>query len=361
VKKQFNHKTAILSLASVFLFLSGCGSPQPSTWWGIRSLTGKDDKDSSVQTQAPITPTSQNKKKWWKPFSKGEEKPATKRTTADDIPDKDFVDPLLEPALAQMERHDFRGAKQKLLEVIRENPAHSEAYRNLGDCHYNLMEFPEAIDTYVKARQLDASNNLALRGKGFAHLHYAKQFWKLYAGARTELKDNPTPANNKRAQDLMLKSDENFQLALELFQRYLALFPNDSEATFGRAMAADGASRRFYSNAIGLLRKQRATDANAWAQDCLDIIDEGLEAIKLRIDQHREEAESRILAGALFLRRASLLKEFGQDQQAGVDINKSASIYQSVLTEIDRDNRQALAGLEECKSMQAQWKTGGGE
>ncbi len=248
-----------------------------------------------------------------------------------------------------VKRHKFQEAKELLVKVVQKDPKHAEAFRWLGDCYYNLMELEYAIAAYSETRSLDPHNYFALRGKGLAHLHYGHEFWSKYEDALRN-------SNSSEAHENLGEAHQNYKLSLELLQRCLHVFPGDKDAMYGRAMAAEGASRKLYANAVGLLKKGRKEDAHAWAGNCLQIIDEGIEAAKLRINDHPDLPGPRKLVAGLFFRRAMLRKNFGKPAAAIEDLGKAMTIHKQVFEEIDPGNKHAKQEMDRCKAYLERWQ-----
>ncbi len=323
--------------------LVGCRTPQPSTWPGIRNIGSGDEQTAS-------RPAPRKDKPRWKFWQRGEQRPEKSTTgrvrrepAPERVPGSDF-----DRAVRLVKAYKFEQAEQLLNKVVEENPNRSEAWRWIGDCRYNLLRFEEAIDAYVRARELDPNNYLALRGKGFAHLHLGRRWYKDY-------KKGVQNKDNEQAHEALGKAHENFKLSLELLRECMRLVPGDNEAMYGHAMGAEGTSRKLYSNAVVLLRQNKTTKAHAWAERCMDIIDEGIRAAKLRIDEYPEDPNPRALVAGLFYRRAMLLKEFGRTENALIALKKAEATQQSILSDIDADNRPAQQALASYRQLAQQW------
>lgn len=332
----------LLSLTASLWILPGCWTP-----------FGDDDTPEPPRTSVS---DSGEKKSWWQVW-KSDPKPTGPRVRNDDgYPPSSYETGRAdeEPsdflrATELVKQHQFEQAKQLLANVTAQNPNHAEAYRWLGDCFYNLMELDDAVGAYSHARELDPTNYFALRGKGFSHLHLGHEHWRKYEDAlRSQRRDI--------AETALSDAHDNYKRSLELLQQALRVFPGDNEAMYGRAMAAEGASRKLYANAVGLLKKGDRQNAQAWAENCLDIIDEGIEAAKVRVREFPDRAGPRKLAGGLFFRRAMLLKAFGEKNMAMGELKKAIATQESILGEIDAGNQHALAELERCKQYLAQWE-----
>lgn len=344
---QFYRSVALKALLALALpVLAGC-SPWPF---------GNKDKGDEPPVEKPRASAEKTGTSWYKPTTwfRGDGKDNHEEDNTPPVEVKNAPDPepttsygkgvrLIREAVMETSddraRSKFKQAKDLLLQAVQESPSDSEVYRWLGDCYYNLLELEDAIQAYVKARQLDPTNYTALRGKGFAHLHLGRELYRQYRVA-TANKDA------KAAEECLAKAHDNFQLALEILRECLKTLPGDSEAMYGRAMACEGASRKLYSNAVVCLGNNDTARANSWAENCRSIIDEGIEAATFRVNDHMKEPNSRVLMGNLFYRRAWLYKKFGQPEQAMIDIKKAIDTQRSILADIDPGNEPAKQALD---------------
>ena len=338
-------------LAAVGLALGGC---TPKAWPGVRSFY-KDSQDEPApkKTKKPAAAESGEAKKWWNPFGggkKGDPSRSEPSSGASEPMSGDFAQ-----GVRLVKSHQFAEAKTVFQSVSEQNPKSDEACRWLGDCHYNLMELQPAIDAYARATEINPNNYFALRGRGFALLYLGHDVWRAYEEAcgRKEY---------EAAQGHLTQAHENYKLGLEVLQKCMQLYPGDDEASYGRAMAAEGASRLLYSNAVTLQKKSKKTEAEAWADNCMQIVDEGIKAAEVRIQKRPDENPPgpRALVGGLFLRRAVLLKEFGQTDQALVDLDKAITMHKAILAEVDRNNVKAQGQFKQCEELKAKWQSEGG-
>lgn len=331
------------SLSALLMAVALTGCSGPGSWF----------KRSEAPPPPRANDSTEGKRVWYAPWrkTKATHKPASlDPVTSTDVTPRDTQPPSeFTRATELVKAHKFEQAKGMLIDVLNKNPNHAEAYRWLGDCYYNLMELNDAIRAYSTARELDPQNYFALRGKGFSHLHLGHEHWR---GYETALQSQ----NRDGAHQELSDAHESYKRALELLQQCLKLFAGDSEAMYGRAMAAEGASRKLYANAVGLLRKGKKTDAHAWAENCVEIIDEGIEAAKIRIREFPDRPGPRKLVGGLFFRRAMLLKQFGQNEQAAMELEKAAMTWQSILDDIDPNNSYAKRELERCRASLEKWR-----
>lgn len=72
-----------------------------------------------------------------------------------------YVDALINLSKAYTLLNEFELAKEMLKKVIQINPLLPEAYNNLGTVQYEMKNYLEAINSYIRAIDLDTSNNLA--------------------------------------------------------------------------------------------------------------------------------------------------------------------------------------------------------
>jgi len=313
----------------------------------------KGDDESTAQRRTPRstaeaaeTPAAP-KRPWWKPW--GGAKTQKPRPAVAEKADEPRPSTKFDQAVLLVKEFKFEPAMRLLKDVLEENPNYGEAWRWLGDCQYNLLSFDEAIAAYIKARELDPTNYLALRGKGFSHLHLGRRDYKEY-------KEAVDAKETEKANEAMTSAHENFRLSLELLRECMRLVPADNEAMYGRAMAAEGTSRKLYSNAVVLLRSDKTTQAHAWAERCLEIIDEGIEAAKYRINEYLDDPNPRALVAGLFYRRAVLLKEFDRAENAVIALQKAIDTQKSILGDIDKDNKAAIVALQNYDKLMQTWR-----
>lgn len=248
--------------------------------------------------------------------------------------DDNLQDPDFDYAVKCIKEQNYAEAKHLLLNVTQRHSDSSSAWRWLGDCHYNLLELPEAIKAYQRALTIHPENYFALRGEAFAHLHQGHEFWRI--GKRKEAHDD-------------------YKIALKELHDCLRVYPGDMEAMYGLSMAAEGASRRLYQNAITQLRANNKELAESDARNCLEVIDEGITASRQRIYKNPEEIGPRSIAGGLFQRRAILQRDFNRLNEALDDITQAINAYQSILA-ISPNNYLAKGEMDKCQKLQARWE-----
>lgn len=314
---------------------SGC---EPGSWWGVRHVKGifEDKDESAAEEPSEKEESSKAKKKEKKEKKKEKKASVTTEEEGGAIPPTGEIESTdLERGKQLVREERFAEAKVILLDVTRKEPNNPEAWRWLGESQYNLMQLEEAIESFQKALDLDPKNYYSLRGGAFARLHHGHQLWK---ARRID-----------EAHDLYRKALEDLQLCLRMK-------PSDMEAMYGRAMAAEGASRKLYTNAVGYLSSGKRQQAEVEARNCMEVIDEGIKAAQQRIYAYEREAGPRILAGGLYMRRACLLKEFDTKDQAIRDMEKAIELYSSVVKDVDPENSLAQSKLRECESLLSAWK-----
>lgn len=301
--------------------------PGVGGWWGVRHIKKAFSGDSQGNAYNNSEDPNNDPNI---PFSAtASEEP----TNPDEVwmsEDKAVTDEEYATAKELVAQQQFIEAKDILQNIIQRHPDSSSAWRWLGDCYYNLLELPEAIKAYQKARSLYPENYFAMRGEGFAHLHYGNELWKV--------------GDRRNAHD-------QYRQALRTLQECMRIYPGDAEALYGRSMAAEGASRRLYQNAITLLRADRKTEAESEAGICVEVIDEGIESARQRLLKNPDELGPIIITGGLFQRRAVLLMNFERYPLALNDVNKAIKAYEAVAS-ISPGNQLAEKELAKCLKYQ---------
>ena len=303
------------------------GSGEESGWWGSRKIRGvfKGDGDSAQPQpdkpgQQDVTPVT----------------PDGDYNSAERWSDEQYnlADPEFTFATERVLEQKYAEAKHILLNVVGRHPNNTAAWRWLGDCHYNLLELEQAVEAYQKAINIYSENYFALRGLGFAYLHLGHDFWR--AGKRQE-------------------AHEQYRKSLRALQDCLRVFPADIEAMYGLSMAAEGASRRLYQNAITQIRAGNRELAEAEMRNCLEVIDVGIESARQRMYKNSDEIGPRSVVGGLFQRRAILQHGFKRLSGAIEDMGQAVRAYQSIL-EISPGNYLAKGELERCQELLKKWE-----
>ena len=259
--------------------------------------------------------------------------------------------PQFENAVALVKENRFGEAKGMLIAETSRNPSNAAAWRWLGDCHYNLLELDDAVSCYQRSLDQDPNDYYALRGQGFAYLHRGHEHWR-------RMQEEVASGQKEQAAGTFAQAHENYKKSLELLGLCLRRAPNDGEAIYGEAMAAEGASRKLYSNAISYLKlPDQRERAELFAENCLTVINKGIERSRERAKLNPGESGPRALLGGLYLRKAILYNQLGKTDLALVEIKNARDVQQSILDEIDKNNATAQKGVKECE---AYWEAWGG-
>ncbi len=306
--------------------------------WGVRhvrNLFHSDDNDNDAKNEVTTTTTddsiSFSKTDKGAEFVEEKEVTVTERWNPSDA---ELQDPDYEYAKKAVRQGNYSEAKHLLLNVVKRHPDSTKAWSWLGDSHYNLLELEQAIQAYRKALTLYPENYFAMRGEGFARLHLGFDLWR--SGRRRE-------------------AHEEFRQSLKILQDCLRIYPGDLEAMYGRSLAAEGASRKLYQNAVSQLRRENKEMAESEARNCMEVIDEGIESARQRMYKNPDEVGPRSIAGGLFQRRAILQKTFNRLSSAVEDMEQAIKAYESIL-QISPDNYLAKAELKKCKSYLGKWE-----
>ncbi len=261
--------------------------------------------------------------------------------------------PQFENAVRMVKENRFTEAKAILgYETVR-NPANAAAWRWLADCHYNLLELDDAIRCYQRSLELDQGDYYALRGQGFSYLHRGHEYWR-------RMQEEVARSRKEEAASTFSLAHDDYKRALEMLGLCLRRAPNDGEAIYGEAMAAEGASRKLYSNAISYLKlgPEQRERAELFAENCLTVINKGIERSRERSRQEPGDSGPRALLGGLYLRKATLYHQLGRNDQALIELRNARDVQRSILDEIDKNNATAQRALQEAESLWEQW--GGG-
>lgn len=250
-----------------------------------------------------------------------------------------YANPEFDEAIRLVQNDNFVQARAAFLKIAERNPADDEAWRWIGDCNYNLMELHKALEAYQEARRLNPRNYYAQRGEGLARLHYGHELWR--SGKQRE-------------------AHEQYRQSIEILQNCTRQYPGDMDAMYGRAMAAEGASRLLYMNAILLLSKREQQLAERELRNCLDVIVEGVQAAELvtqaMTDGGQEAASVGPLniSGGLYQRHATLLHTFKRDDDALQTMQLAAERYRMIL-QVDPTNLKAQEELARCRAKLQEW------
>ncbi len=258
--------------------------------------------------------------------------------------------PQFENAVRLVKENRFSEAKNLLSSETSRNPSNAAAWRWLADCHYNLLELDEAVDCYQRSLERDPNDYYALRGQGFAYLHRGHEYWRL-------MQEEVSKGSKEKAAETFANAHDNYKKSLEMLGLCLRRAPTDGEAVYGEAMAAEGASRKLYSNAISYLKlgPSQRERAELFAENCITVINKGIERAKERAKQNPGDAGPRALLGGLYLRKAILYNQLGKNEQALIELRNSRDVQKSILDEIDKNNTTAKRNLSECESYWEAW------
>jgi tetratricopeptide (TPR) repeat protein len=261
--------------------------------------------------------------------------------------------PRFENAVGLVKDNRFGEARAILLEEASRQPS-AAVWRWLGDCQYNLLELEPAIASYARALELDPNDYYALRGQGFALLHHGHEYWR-------KMQEEVARGNKEEGARIFSQAHENYKKALDQLGLCLRRAPNDGEAIYGEAMAAEGASRKLYSNAISFLKlgpeRENRERAEVFAENCLDVINRGIARSRERARLSPGDSGPRALLGGLYLRKAILYQQLGKMDLALIELKSAHDVQQSILDEIDKNNATAQRSLRECE---AYWNSWGG-
>jgi tetratricopeptide (TPR) repeat protein len=263
--------------------------------------------------------------------------------------DAPTTSPQFDNAVRLVKDNRFGEAKAILLAETSRNPSSAASWRWLGDCQYNLLELESAINSYTRALEFDPNDYYALRGMGFARLHRGHEYWRnMQEVVRTD---------KERGAAIFAQAHENYKKALEQLGLCLRRAPNDGEAIYGEAMAAEGASRKLYSNAVSFLRlgPENRERAELFAENCLNVINKGIERAKERAGMSPGDSGPRALLGGLYLRKAILYQQLGKKDLALIELKSAHDVQKSILDEIDKNNVTAQRSVNECESYWNSW------
>ncbi|MDR2392056.1 MAG: tetratricopeptide repeat protein [Planctomycetota bacterium] len=266
----------------------------------------------------------------------------------------DAGSPEFQNAIRLVKSGRYNEAKSVLQAETARNPS-GQVWRWLGDCQYNLLELESAIASYARALELDPNDYYAMRGQGFALLHRGHEYWR-------SMQEAVARGDKTLGAEVFAQAHDNYKRAFEQIGFCLRRAPNDSEAIYGEAMAAEGASRKVYSNAVSYLKlgpdPENRQRAELFAENCLTIINKGIERSRERARLSPGESGPRALLGGLYLRKAMLYHNLGKRDLALIELKNARDVQQSILDEIDKNNVTAQKSVRECESY---WESWGGD
>jgi tetratricopeptide (TPR) repeat protein len=253
--------------------------------------------------------------------------------------------PQFENAVRLVKDNRFTEAKGILTSETNRNPGNASAWRWLADCHYNLLELDDAINCYQRALERDPNDFYALRGQGFSYLHRGHEYWR-------QMQEQVANDQKDSAAATFAQAHDNYKKSLELLGLCLRRAPNDGEAVYGEAMAAEGASRKLYSNAISYLKlgPEQRERAELFAENCMTVINKGVERSRERARQNPGDAGPRALLGGLYMRKAILYHQLDRNDAALIELRNARDVQRSILDEIDKNNATAQKNLRECEA-----------
>ncbi len=237
--------------------------------------------------------------------------------------------------LKLMREGKIETAQNALKEFLVDHPDHPDAWRQLGDCRYNLGMVREALDAYRIALRKDSRNYLAERGRGIAALYLG---YESYSKGDTKL------------------AHTYFQTSLNSLHSCLSANKDDKLARYGQALAAEGASRKLYEIARKALGGENHEQAKDIIRNCLDIIDVAAQASRERMQQKPEDSEARMLYGCLMMRRAKVLQPFGHQKEALDNIKSALEAFQPVALSKDKKSQIAQGQVSICRDLMKAWK-----
>ncbi|MDR3211689.1 MAG: tetratricopeptide repeat protein [Planctomycetota bacterium] len=244
----------------------------------------------------------------------------------------------------------FSEAKPILLSETLAEPNNGEVWRWLGDSQYNLLELQDAIGSYQTSLRLAPDDYYALRGQGFSYLHRGHELWR-------KMMQELSQGDRDGAAATFSQAHENYKFSLDSLGECLRRAPNDDEAIYGEAMAAEGASRKLYSNAISYIKlgPDNRSRAELFAENCLQVINRGVERASDRARSKPGESGPRALLGGLYLRKAMLYHQLGKNELALAELKNSYGIQRTILDEIDKNNLTAQKGVRDCETYWTEW------
>ncbi|MGI9547176.1 MAG: tetratricopeptide repeat protein, partial [Flavobacteriaceae bacterium] len=199
-------------------------------------------------------------------------------------------------ATSYQKKNDINKAIEIFKKTLDIKP-HPDTYNNLGNCYFLQKDYEPAILNFTKAVELDPDNKLYKN-----NLNIASDTHKKYAGLGSQKIDEVTELTQRA---LNAHDQHNFQEAIELFKKVIALNPNDVSV---------------YHNIGSCYFNQK-------------LYHEAIEYYQKAIEIDPDNASSQLLIGNTYL-------ELGNYQNA-------ISHYQRS-NELDPKNHQALSSLGFC-------------
>ena len=253
-----------------------------------------------------------------------------------EIFDVNYHDERYTVAIDLMREGRLHEAEILLQDYLKDLPMHADAWRQLGDCEYNIDRVQEALYSYENALKYEPENYLAMRGKGVAALYLGYQCYDL--------------------QNLD-KAHSFFQLSLSSFHACLEIRNDDKLSAYGQSLAAEGVSRKLYSIAKSALNTKNHDQAKKIIRNCMDIIDTAIAAAENRIKQKPGDDEAKMLLSSLLVRRAKILQPFGHIAEASGNLDEAMEIIEPIakgtsVQKIAAENQIAL-----CIGLKEMWRS----
>ena len=253
-----------------------------------------------------------------------------------DIFDIDYNDERYTVALDLMKEGRLHEAELLLQDYLEDLPMHADAWRQLGDCRYNIDKVQEALTAYENALKYEPENYLALRGLGVAALYLGYQCF-----------------DYKNAQ----KAHEFFQQSLSSFHSCLEKRDDDKLSAYGQSLAAEGVSRQLYKIARAALGTENHDQAKRIIRNCMDIIDTAISATENRIETKPEDDEAKLLLSSLLVRRAKILQPFGHIDEASGNLDEAMSIIEPIARGTSEQRLAAENQIALCIGLKEMWKS----
>lgn len=254
----------------------------------------------------------------------------------EDVFDIDYQDERYTVALDLMREGRLHEAELLLISYLDELPMHADAWRQLGDCQYNIDKVQEALRSYENALKYEPDNYLALRGQGVAALYIGYQCYDY---------------------DNVDKAHEFFQLSLSSFHTCISIKNDDTLSAYGQSLAAEGVSRELYRIAKSALGTDNHDQAKSIIRNCMDIIDTAISATQDRIVRKPTDEEAKLLLSSLLVRRAKILKPFGHIQEASGNLDEAMKIIEPIAKGRSEQSIAAENQIALCVGLKAMWQS----
>ena len=237
-------------------------------------------------------------------------------------------------ALSAMREGRLAEAELMLLEYLQVLPRHSDAWRQLGDCQYNLGKVHDALWAYENSLKYQPDNFLALRGQAVVTLYMGYESF--------DLKQHE-------------KSHSLFQKSLNSFHKCLGIRKKDTLSAYGQSLAAEGVSRELYRIARTALNTENHDQAKSIIRNCLDIIDSAISATKDRLERKVNDDEAKMLLSSLLVRRAKVLQPFGHVEEASGNLDQAMAIIEPIAKGYSHHKEAAENQIALCHSLKDYW------